>query len=349
MYFPLSALDFELSTLDFELSTLSFQLSTFNFKLSTFNFFSRTFVLSTFCFSPDNMLPFEIYSPEEELLHPLFKEKKVRVFIKRDDMIHPFISGNKWRKLKYNLIEAESSQKRHLVTFGGAWSNHLLATACAAAKFGFKATAFVRGEDVNSDTLFFCRLFGMDLRFTGREDYRNKEQLFESFYGGDPSACFIDEGGAGEEAVRGCAELAAELKGDYQHLFCAAGTGTTAAGIIKGLSEAGLPALLHVIPVLKGADFLIPEIRKYLKDDDGFAFHNNYHFGGYAKTQPGLLKFISDFSASTGILLDPVYTGKMMFAVYDLIGLNYFTPGSNILAIHTGGLFGLLGMKDRML
>lgn len=291
------------------------------------------------------MFAFEIYSPEEEIFHPLFKEKEVRVFLKRDDMIHPFISGNKWRKLKYNLIKAREEKKDHLITFGGVWSNHLLATACAAAKFGFKATAFVRGEDIASDTLFLCRMFGMELRFTERDAYRNKRLLFDTFYGDDTSACFIDEGGAGAEAVQGCSELVAELKGQYQHIFCAAGTGATAAGILKGLLLNNFPALLHVIPVLKGAEFLKDEINKYFIDSPVYELHNSYHFGGYAKTEPALLNFISDFSASTGILADQVYTGKMMYAVFDLIRHDYFPSGTNILAVHTGGLFGLLGLK----
>ncbi|RXF70714.1 1-aminocyclopropane-1-carboxylate deaminase/D-cysteine desulfhydrase [Arcticibacter tournemirensis] len=294
------------------------------------------------------MFAFEIYSQEEEIFHPLFKEKEVRVFLKRDDMIHPFISGNKWRKLKYNLINASEENKDHLITFGGVWSNHLLATACAAAKFGFKATAFVRGEDIASETLFLCRMFGMELKFTERDAYRNKRLLFDTFYSNDSSAFFIDEGGAGAEAVQGCSELVTELKGNYQHVFCAAGTGTTAAGILKGLLINNSRALLHVVPVLKGAEFLKEEINKYFIDNPLYELHNSYHFGGYAKTQPDLLNFISDFSASTGILADQVYTGKMMYGVFDLITHDYFPSGTNILAVHTGGLFGLLGLKEKM-
>ncbi len=291
------------------------------------------------------MPSFPIYSPEEELHHELFKSKQVRVFIKRDDMIHPFISGNKWRKLKYNLIKAKSENKNHLVTFGGVWSNHLLATACASAMFGLKATAFVRGEDVESDTIFLCRMFGMQLIFTDRETYRDKRKLFEATFANDPAAYFVDEGGAGEEAVQGCAELVDELREDYQHIFCAAGTGATVAGILRGLHQHGSPASLHVVPVLKGAGFLKEEIGRMLKEQREFIFHEDYHFGGYAKATPPLLQFISSFSSSTGILLDQVYTGKMMYAVFDLIQKDYFTQGSKILAVHTGGLFGLLGLK----
>src|SRR5690606_8276610 len=122
--------------------------------------------------------------------HPLFTEKKIRVFLKRDDQIHPFISGNKWRKLKYILLKAQAESKNHLVTFGGVWSNHLLATACAAAKFGFKSTGIVRGEDVNTETLFLCRMFGMGLKFVDRDSYRDKQALFKSYFSDDETAAF---------------------------------------------------------------------------------------------------------------------------------------------------------------
>ncbi len=266
-------------------------------------------------------------------------------------MIHPFISGNKWRKLKFNLIKAEQEEKTNLVTFGGAWSNHLLATACAAASYGFKSTAFVRGEDVNNEVLFLCRMFGMELRFCDRESYRDKRRLFEGHFANDLQAFFIDEGGAGAEAAKGCAELIEELDRPFDHLFCAAGTGTTAAGIINGAALGQAEAEVHVVPVLKGAGFLRDEIDKLLlKEQDyhpEYHLHLDYHFGGYAKTTPGLLDFIRGFSASTGILLDPVYTGKMMYAVFDLIEKDRFPSGTSVLAVHTGGLFGLLGMKEK--
>jgi 1-aminocyclopropane-1-carboxylate deaminase len=284
-------------------------------------------------------------SPVEQIFDPLFSQKGVEVFIKRDDTIHPFISGNKWRKLKYILHEAKRLRKTRLVTFGGAYSNHLLATACAAARFGFTSTGIVRGEEVENNVLMLCALFGMELRFTDRSSYRDKVVLFETDNGGDSGAMFIDEGGAGELAVQGCAELIAELPETYNHLFCAAGTGTTAAGIICGISAGLANTNPHVIPVLKGGEFLIKEIRKYTQHN--FEFHPDYHFGGYAKTSPELLRFVQYFCSSTGILIEPVYTGKMFFALFDLISKNTFTPGSRILAVHTGGLTGLLGMSAR--
>ena len=287
-----------------------------------------------------------INSPVEQILDPLFSEKRVEVFVKRDDMIHPFISGNKWRKLKYILSNAESLNKKHLVTFGGAFSNHLLATACAAAKFGLKSTGIVRGEEVQNEVLMLCKLFGMMLIFTDRLSYRDKPSLYKTHFKDDPNAYFIDEGGAGELGVKGCAELVDELPENYDHIFCAAGTGTTAAGIIKSIAGREVTSQVHVIPVLKAGSFLETEIEKYTSHT--FELHLNYSFGGYAKTTPELLTFIQNFCKSTGILIEPVYTGKMFFAMYDLIKKDSFCPGSKILAIHTGGLTGILGMSTKL-
>lgn len=289
----------------------------------------------------------EICSPVQPIKHPLFDEKGLQVFIKRDDMIHPVISGNKWRKLKYTLANAHEGGKTHLVTFGGAYSNHLLATAAAAAKFGFKATGFVRGEEVTNDTLFLCRLHGMQLLFIDRESYRNKQALFDQHFGNDTSTFFIDEGGASAAAAQGCSELVAELPQTYDHIFCACGTGTTAAGILNGLQH--LPTLFHAVPVLKGGEFIADEIKQYTTHSPMYELHTQYHFGGYAKTTPELIDFIKDFIASTGILIEPVYTGKMMYALFDLALKDHFKPGSSILAVHTGGLIGLLGMKEKFL
>lgn len=296
----------------------------------------------------------DIFSPVHQIQHPLLDEKGLKLFIKRDDLIHPLISGNKWRKLKYTLIKARSEEKNHLITFGGAYSNHLLATASAAAKFGFRSTGFVRGEEVDNDTLFMCRLHGMQLLFINRDSYRDKPALFQKYFGDDSDAFFIDEGGASAEGARGCSELVNELPQTYTHLFCACGTGTTAAGIINGIAEQQLLTQFHGIPVFKGGDFMRDEIAKYLiphpalsEREVSFNLHTDYHFGGYGKTTPELIGFIKEFVASTGILIEPVYTGKMLCAIFDLARNNYFNPGDEILAIHSGGIWGLLGMKDK--
>ncbi|MFD2327240.1 1-aminocyclopropane-1-carboxylate deaminase/D-cysteine desulfhydrase [Mucilaginibacter galii] len=293
------------------------------------------------------MFDLEIFSPVHQWHHPEFAKQGLHVFIKRDDLIHPLISGNKWRKLKYILQKAYQEGKNHLVTFGGAYSNHLLATAAAAARFGLRSTGIVRGEEVNNDTLFLCRMHGMKLIFTDRESYRDKPALFDKFFGQDPNAYFIDEGGASAEAVTGCAEMVAELPIMYDHLFCACGTGTTAAGIITGLHENRNQTQFHAIPVFKNGEFMRAEIDRYLNIKANYELHKEYHFGGYAKTTPLLTHFIKNFVGSTGILIEPIYTGKMLFALLDLAKQGHFKAGSNILAIHSGGLFGLLGMKDK--
>lgn len=263
-------------------------------------------------------------------------------------MIHPFISGNKWRKLKYTLENARNQGKDHLITFGGAYSNHLVATACAAAKFGFRSTGFVRGEQVSNPSLMLCKLFGMELHFISRERYRGKQEVYNSFFGKLSNTYFIDEGGASNEAVEGCAELVRELSQPFDHIFCAAGTGTTAAGILKGIYEFSPGTALHMVPVLKNGAFIKDEVSRYVAATN-LHLHTDYHFGGYARTTPELLNFISKFAARTGILLDQVYTGKMAFAAYQLISENAFAEGSKILLVHTGGLLGLMSQAEKIL
>jgi 1-aminocyclopropane-1-carboxylate deaminase len=294
-------------------------------------------------------IDFEIFSPVHQIKNKLFDEQGLKVFIKRDDLIHPIISGNKWRKLKYLLKQAQSENKTHLVTFGGAYSNHLLATAASAAKFGFKSTGIVRGEEVNNDTLFLCRLHGMNLLFTDRESYRDKPALFDQYFADDSEAFFIDEGGASALAAKGCSELIDELTEPYDHIFCACGTGTTSAGIINGITQLKLTTQFHPVAALKNGEFLRNEINRFLTEQVDYQLHTEYHFGGYGKVTDELIKFIEQFVASTGILIEPVYTGKMLYAIYDLVSKKYFKPGSRILAIHTGGIWGLLGMKDKFL
>ncbi|GGE66489.1 1-aminocyclopropane-1-carboxylate deaminase [Pedobacter psychrotolerans] len=285
----------------------------------------------------------KIYSPVQKIdLHPLSN-----LYVKRDDLIDPYISGNKWRKLKYILQKAKAEQKNHLVTFGGAYSNHLVATAAAAARSGLQATAFVRGEEVKNEMLLICSLYGMNLIFVDRESYKNKVDLYKQYFDSDDSTYFIDEGGASVEAVQGCSEIILELTETYDHIFVAAGTGTTAAGLLKGIQDAGLNTKLHVVPVLKGGSFIADEIARYTEISNHLILHTDYHFGGYAKTTPALLAFIKKFTKETGVLIDPVYTAKMFYAILDLHQQNQIRPTDKILAIHTGGLLGLLGMKDK--
>ena len=284
----------------------------------------------------------DIYSPLHQLRHP----NRKGVQVKRDDLIDPYISGNKWRKLKYILQEAKEKRKSHLVTFGGAYSNHLVATAAACARAGLQSSAFVRGEEVNNEMLLLCKLYGMNLLFADRTTYKDKQLLFNEHYGNQHDAFFVDEGGASSQGVKGCAEIIAEIPQDTEHIFCAAGTGTTAAGLLKGIHERGLKTQLHIVPALKGGSFIAEEIEKHTGRLDQLNLHTDYHFGGYAKTSPELIAFIKTFSAQEGMLIDPVYTAKMFFALDDLRSVSALTS-DKIVAIHTGGLLGLMGMKEK--
>jgi len=284
-----------------------------------------------------------IFSPLVQLKNP----SRSQILVKRDDLIDPYISGNKWRKLKYILQKADSQNKKHVVTFGGAYSNHLVATAAACSRSNLKSTAFVRGETVSNEMLMLCRLYGMELIFTDRAAYRDKKTLYNLHFGDNPNTYFVDEGGASEEATIGCAEIIQELPPDTDHIFCAAGTGTTAAGLLKGILSSGLKTQLHVIPVLKGGGFIAEEIRNYTGSNEQMTLHLDYHFGGYAKVNLELINYMKRFVAEEGILIDQVYTAKMFYALDDLLQKGYFKPHEKIVALHTGGLLGLMGIKEK--
>ena len=288
----------------------------------------------------------DFFSPEQILDFSLAESKGVKVSIKRDDLIHPYISGNKWRKLKHVLLKAKKEDKTHLVSFGGAWSNHLLATACAAAQFKFSSTAYVRGEEVANPVLSLCRLFGMQIHFVSREEYKDKRELFKRHHAQDSEAYFIDEGGYSLEAAKGCEEIIPELKETYDHIFAACGTGASIAGLAKGASIYLPQAKIHGVPVLKGGEFIHDTIHHLYPEVD-VELHLDYHFGGYAKTKPELIEFIKSFCKDTGILIEPVYTGKLFFAVMDLVSKNYFKEGDRVLILHSGGLTGFLGQYSK--
>jgi len=284
-----------------------------------------------------------IYSPEQPINLSQTESFQGEFYVKRDDLIHPFVSGNKWRKLKHYLQLAKERNLHHLITFGGPWSNHLLATACAGAIHSLKTTGVVRGEPVNNPVLTMCQLYGMRLRFISRGEYREKEAYFENNFNPD-EALFINEGGSGEEGLVGCKEIINELNQPYDHIICAAGTGTTAAGILSQLIATKQDTQLHVIPVLKGKGYMEGEIRRLLKvDSKQLKIHEEYHFGGYAKSTKELLDFIASFCRQTGILIEPVYTGKAFYAAVDLMNKGAFSPKSKVLLLHTGGLTGILG------
>ncbi len=283
----------------------------------------------------------------QEISMPLLKEKEVRLFIKRIDKVHPFVSGNKWFKLKYNLLEAEKQGVETLLTFGGAYSNHIAATAFAAKEKGFKSIGVTRGEEhlPLNPTLCFARENGMELHYVSRSDYREKttpdflEQLkvkFGDFY-------LIPEGGTNELAIQGTAEiLSANDTQDY--ICCAVGTGGTIAGIINASTD---KQTVIGFPAIKGIDVLENDIKSWTNKSN-YKFINTYFGNGYAKVNEELVEFINEFNAAHDISLDVIYTGKMMLGILDLIGKDYFPKGSSILAIHTGGLQGNKGMSERL-
>ncbi len=291
-------------------------------------------------------------SPLQQLDSPLFREKKLTVYIKRDDLIHPYIQGNKWRKLKYNLLEARKQNHHTLLTFGGAYSNHIYATAAAARFFGFRSIGIIRCEkpQMESETLKFVRIQGMELHYVTRETYKQKDSSayletlrnrFGNFY-------LIPEGGTNELALQGVAEIISEINVDYGYLCVACGTGGTLAGL-----SAGLQGMKQIIGFssLKGEDTLTSQISRLTEEYcqsiySNFQINFDYHFGGYAKANQELFDFIKNFKKRFSIQLEPVYTGKMFFGLFDLIKRNYFPIGSRIAALHTGGLQGLCGYPE---
>lgn len=272
----------------------------------------------------------------------------IQVYIKREDLLHAQISGNKFRKLKYNLIKARQFNQRTLLTFGGAYSNHIAAVAAAAHEFGFNSIGIIRGEELAdkidpNPTLHKAQQHGMQLHFVSRADYRRKtesefiQQLIEQ-YG---EFYLIPEGGSNHLAVQGCAEiLTTHDRQQFDYVCCAVGTGGTLAGIIE--SSAPSQTVLG-FAALKG-DFLQAQIQQWTAKTN-WRLISDYHCGGYAKTTPALLHFIQQFYQRTGIPLEPIYTGKLMFGLMDLIQRGHFAPHSRILVIHTGGLQGNLSRR----
>lgn len=282
------------------------------------------------------------------------EERGVSVFLKREDLLHKEVSGNKFRKLKYNVLEAISKGKDRLLTFGGAYSNHIAATAAAGKLTGLGTIGIIRGDELGKDlsrtlsqnpTLKFAVSCGMQLEFISRDEYRKKNtgsmeerlhQRFGEFY-------LVPEGGTNALAVRGCEEILTPADTVFEFLCCAMGTGGTLSGIInasgKGQKVLGFPAL-------KGG-FLKDEVNRFTQKDN-WEIITDYHFGGYAKVDRSLIEFINNFRLKFNVPLDPVYTGKMMYGIFDLIGKGYFSKNTRILAVHTGGLQGVPGMNSRL-
>lgn len=283
----------------------------------------------------------EPYAPIEEIKLQLYHHAGIKVFLKREDLSHPFISGNKWRKLKYHLLEAHKLQAELLITFGGPYSNHILATAAAGAKYGFKTIGIIRGEEVNNPVLNLAQTFGMQLTFTSRSSYKeyiNGNPLPESILVRPEKKYSIPEGGGGAIGEQGITEMVDNWT--YTDIICSVGTGSTLKGLINGMIQQNNPGKVHGIVVLKGAENMKDAFTGF--PVHRYQLHFDYHEGGYGKSNPELMQFIQAFASETGILLDQVYEGKMIKALHNLIEKGFFPKGSSILALHNGGLTGLL-------
>jgi len=278
----------------------------------------------------------------------------IEVYLQREDLIHPFISGNKYYKLKYNLEKAKEKNKETILTFGGAYSNHIHAVSAAAKSFGFKSIGIIRGEEYKplNPTLQFAVDNGMKLYYLDRKTYRNRteksfrEEIAKQF--GD--VYILPEGGTNELALKGTAEILQNIKIDFEYLCAPVGSGGTLAGLITGLYDSKKAIGFSS---LKGGEYLSGTISELISNSsirkfDNWIINHDYHFGGFAKISRELIEFVNWFKDNNNIQLDLIYNGKMMFGINDMISKKYFPSNSRIVAIHTGGLQGLTGMKSKI-
>lgn len=274
-----------------------------------------------------------------------------QVYLKPEYQIHPDVSGNKFRKLKYNIEQFQSGDFDCILTFGGAFSNHIAATAAAGNALNIPTMGIIRGAELAqkmeiNPTLNFAKSCGMKLKFISRESYRSKNSpnFLKELEQNHPNAYIIPEGGTNELAVKGCEEILTDNDEQFDVICCAVGTGGTISGLINSsLSHQKIIGF----PALKGS-FLSQDIRKFVKQTNWELCHD-YHFGGYAKVNSELIDFMNAFKQNFGISLDPIYTGKMVFGIFDLLDKGFFSKTAKILVIHTGGLQSIAGMNQRLL
>ena len=303
----------------------------------------------------------------------------IHLFLKRDDLLHnsdkeilfgnseilKSISGNKFRKLKYNLLFVKQEGFKKVLTFGGAFSNHIHAVAAAGQFYGIETIGVIRGEKTAAlnPTLRFAERCGMVLHFINRSDYRDKDLIINELKNQFGEFYYLPEGGTNTLAMRGTAEIVGEIKQQMNGVLpnfisVACGTGGTVAGIISATAP---PTQVLGFSVLKG-DFLQKDVRNLLEmlknapNTEGSLFSENkpnwsintdFHFGGYARWTSELINFINDFKQKHGVQLDPIYTGKMLFGIFKLVEMGFFPQNSSIVAIHTGGLQGIEGFNQR--
>ncbi len=294
----------------------------------------------------------------DEVIDDNLSSRGIHLFVKRDDLIHSEVSGNKWRKLKYNVQQCQTNKKEGILTFGGAFSNHLLATASACHAIGLKSVGIVRGDELNAQsnhTLRRCSELGMEMKFISREEYRmSPDKSFLADLAHEfPNYHIVPEGGANYYGMIGCQEILKEIEVDFDAVFVAQGTTTTSCGLLMGLKE---EQELFAVPVLKGFDsvtemhtiFEYSGIEKeWLEDAFGkLNILNEYHFGGYGKYNDELVQFIRSFYLKHGIKLDPIYTGKAMFALMKELEDEKWN-GKSVIFIHTGGIQGVQSVEEK--
>ena len=305
--------------------------------------------------------------PLQQINSEIARYAGVALYVLRLDLMHPWVNGNKWFKLKYNLLEAKEKNFTTLLTFGGAYSNHIYATAAAGNLFGLRTIGVIRGEErlPLNPTLSFAVQQGMQLAYLNREMYRqrNTPALQEYLRQRFGKMFIIPEGGSNLNGVRGCTEIidrampTAGYAYAFDHICVACGTATTLAGIALSLDE-GQRAI--AFPVLKNGAFLAQEIKSLLTNylasglplphtsPASWELVGDYHFGGYAKVKDELLLFSQQFREQHGVPLDYVYTAKMFYGVMDLLKQGFFNKGDSLLLVHTGGLQGNVGMEERL-
>jgi 1-aminocyclopropane-1-carboxylate deaminase/D-cysteine desulfhydrase-like pyridoxal-dependent ACC family enzyme len=305
-------------------------------------------------------------SPLQQVAEHPGNARGIRLFVKRDDLLHPQICGSKWRKLAAVLPIVKSAYQGGIVTLGGPFSNHLHAVAAAGQIFEFPTFGIVRGAHANlqNPTLSACRQNGMALFPTSKSDYEALKALPATFFSEKfRDSYFLPEGGSTPEAVRACADipqeiiaqLAAENDAARQtplYICVPAGTGCTVAGIVAGLAAQNGRTLIFPVENQGVDEESILRLVRTFRDAEAdfvqrFDLVRDYVFGGFAKLHPPMMDFTRAFFRQTGILLDPIYTSKMMFGVFDLLAKNHFPPGSTVVALHTGGLQGWEGFRAR--
>jgi 1-aminocyclopropane-1-carboxylate deaminase/D-cysteine desulfhydrase-like pyridoxal-dependent ACC family enzyme len=302
----------------------------------------------------------QIPSPLHRISYPAFERAGIEFWLKRDDQIHHAISGNKWRKLVHNFREAQTNNATGIVTFGGAFSNHLAATAFAAARDKLPLVAFVRGLDgeTTNPTLNFLKACGATVIPLSRADYaqKNEPDFLAEVQTKFPGHAIIPEGGANLQGVRGCMEILDEVQAPFNVVATPVGTTTT----LSGLLLSGFNATFIGFTAVKGGAYLTADVNNFIHrakqahvvpptfPHPEWQLQTEYHFGGFGKVTPELIAFMNAFYQETGVPLDPIYTGKMVFGLAEMASQGQFKRGTRILALHTGGLQGIFGMNERL-